>query len=150
MIEGMAPVDTTRRTLIGHSLAGYFALDVLAHDRAAFRSYVAVSPSIWWNEPRLRAGLSGLRPVAARLAVFVGQWEQELAPWQQGRPDSAELAARRPRRGMVDRARSFVEKAAEVLGPASETCFHVLPEEDHASVLPAAMGRALRFALRPR
>lgn len=146
-IAARIAVDPGRQTLLGHSLAGFFALDVLTRNPGAFQSYVAVSPSIWWDEPRLLAGLAALQPRPLRLAVFVGEWEQALAPWQQGRPDSAGLAERRTRRAMVDRARSFVARAAEALGPRAEVSFARLPEEDHASVLSAAMGRALRFAL---
>lgn len=147
LVAGRAPVDAARQTLLGHSLAGYFVLDVLAHDRSAFQCYVAVSPSIWWNESRLRAGLAAAPPVPVRLAVYVGEWEQALAPWQRGRPDSAELAGRRSRRAMVDRARAFAALAAKVLGPRSEARFEVLRGEDHASVFPAATSRALRFVL---
>ncbi|WP_029352207.1 alpha/beta hydrolase-fold protein [Bosea sp. 117] len=149
-IAGIAPLDPARQTLLGHSLAGFFALDVLTRNTSAFRSYIAVSPSIWWDEARLNAGLAAIAPPAApvRLVIAVGEWEQALAPWQQGRPDSAELAARRSRRAMVDRARLFAERAAIVLGTEARVRFDMLPEEDHASVLPAAMSRAIRFVLR--
>ena len=146
-IAGLAPVDRSRQTLLGHSLAGFFSLDVLTRDRDAFQNYVALSPSIWWDEPRLRAGLAGCGPAPVRLVIAVGEWEQALAPWQEGQADSAALAERRSRRAMVDRARRFAEAAAGVLGPQARVRFDLLPEEDHASVVPAAMSRALRFVL---
>ena len=81
LVARLCPVDPARQTLFGHSLGGFFALDVLARDARAFRNYVAVSPSIWWDEPRLVAGLGAARPAAGtRLAVLVGEWEQALAP----------------------------------------------------------------------
>lgn len=147
-IAGECPVDMTRQTLFGHSLAGYFVLDVLARDGDTFQSYVAVSPSIWWDEPRLRAGLAAAPPrPGTRLAIMVGEWEQALAPWQRDRPDRAELEQRRARRAMVDRARAFAEDAGTALGPAAQVRFEMLAGEDHASVLPVAMSRALRFVL---
>ncbi|MFT0860697.1 alpha/beta hydrolase [Ancylobacter sp. G4_0304] len=143
------PVDPGRQALIGHSLAGWFVLDVLCRNTACFQSYVAISPSIWWDEPRLLYGLAHLARGPRRLAVMVGEWEQQLAPWQQGRPQSAEMAERRARRAMADRARAFTEAAAAALGPQAEVAFTLLADEDHASIVPAAMTRALRLILRP-
>ncbi len=140
-------VDPARQTLFGHSLAGWFTLDVMARDGHAFRSHVAVSPSIWWDEARLVAGLAAERAAAPRLAVMVGEWEQALSPWQAARPEAGEMAARRARRAMVDRARDFSARAAKELGPGAQVRFELMAGEDHASILPAAMARALRFAL---
>ncbi|QFR33549.1 alpha/beta hydrolase [Ancylobacter sp. TS-1] len=146
-VAGMLPLDPARQTLFGHSLAGWLVLDALARGGATFRSHVAVSPSIWWDEARLVEGLAQARGTPARLAVLVGEWEQALAPWQASRPEAAEMAARRARRGMVDRARDFAARAARELGPQARVEFELMAGEDHASILPAAMARALRFAL---
>ncbi len=49
------------RVLVGHSLGGLFALDVLATRPAAFTGYVVMEPSTWWNNGReLAAALSAL------------------------------------------------------------------------------------------
>lgn len=141
------PVDPARHTLFGHSLGGWFTLDVMARASAAFRSYVAVSPSIWWDEARLVEGLALPRAVVPRLSLLVGEWEQALSPWQASRPEAQEMAARRARRAMVTRAQRFAERARAALGPDADVRFDMLAGEDHASILPAAMARALRFAL---
>jgi hypothetical protein len=145
------PVDPARQTLFGHSLAGWFTLDVMTRAPHAFTTYVAVSPSIWWDEARLIAGLSGAlaraQATPVRLALMVGEWEQALAPWQAARPEAAEMAPRRARRAMVDRTRAFAERAAAALAPAGEVRFERMAGEDHASILAPAMARALRFAL---
>jgi len=146
-IARRCPVDPLRQTLFGHSLAGYFALDVLARDTSAFSSYVAVSPSIWWDEERLVAGLAETQKAAVRLSIMVGEWEQALAPWQSGRPEAAEIQVRRSRRAMADRAKGFAELAGWALGPSATVQFALMPDEDHASILPIAMTRALRFVL---
>ena len=39
--------------LFGHSLAGYYVLWQLFHHQASFQRYIAISPSIWWNEHEL-------------------------------------------------------------------------------------------------
>jgi len=140
-------IDPLRQTLFGHSLAGYFVLDVLGRNTSAFSAYVAVSPSIWWDEERLVAGLAETRKAPVRLSIMVGEWEQALAPWQRERPEAQEMQARRARRAMADRARGFAELASWALGPGATVRFSLMPDEDHASIVPVAMTRALRFVL---
>lgn len=38
------------RTLVGHSLGGLFAIYALATEPQLFNAYLAISPSIWWND----------------------------------------------------------------------------------------------------
>lgn len=138
------PVDASRRVLIGHSLAGFFTLDVLARDPSAFSDYVAISPSVWWSRTRLEEGLAALRfpGRAPRVALGVGEWEQGLMPWEAASSEAARTAERRGRRAMVDGARQMAERVA---ASGAETRFWCFPEENHGSVLPVALGRALRF-----
>jgi uncharacterized protein len=42
-----------RRALMGESLAGLFVVDTLLNQPALFDDYVAVSPSLWWDEQAL-------------------------------------------------------------------------------------------------
>lgn len=140
------PLDPANQTLFGHSLAGWFVLDAMARDPGLFRTHVAVSPSIWWDEARLVEGPARVDGAGQRLAIMVGEWEQALSPWQAARPEAAEMAARRARRAMVDRARDFSGRV-RTAWPGARVHFEVMPGEDHASILPAAMARALRFAL---
>lgn len=146
LVATRCPVDATRQVLAGHSLAGFFALDVLAHDLGAFTDYIAISPSIWWDRPRLLAGLQRPRqPVRApRVAIGVGEWEQGLTPWEAGAPEAARTAERRGRRAMVENARAM---AGHIAASGAEVSFRCYPEENHGSVLPVAISRALRFVL---
>ena len=43
--------------LIGHSFGGLFAINVLASEPALFDAYIAISPSLWWDDQRLVATL---------------------------------------------------------------------------------------------
>ena len=146
LVAASCLVDTTRQVLAGHSLAGFFTLDVLAHDPDAFTDYIAISPSIWWDKPRLLAGLQQAhRPTRApRVAIGVGEWEQGLTPWEAGAPEAARTAERRGRRAMVDNAQAM---ASHIAAGGAEVSFRVYPEENHGSVLPVAISRALRFVL---
>jgi predicted alpha/beta superfamily hydrolase len=146
LVAARCPVDAGRQVLAGHSLAGFFTLDVLAHDPTAFTDYIAISPSIWWDKARLLAGLARTpRPARApRVAIGVGEWEQGLTPWEAGAPEAARTAERRGRRAMVDNARAMAERIA---ASGAEVNFRCYPEENHGSVLPVGISRALRFVL---
>lgn len=45
----------THSILIGHSLGGIFALHALVHRPQVFDAYIAISPSLWWDNQRLVA-----------------------------------------------------------------------------------------------
>lgn len=41
------------RTLIGHSLGGLFVMNTLTHHPELFNHYVAIDPSMWWDNQKL-------------------------------------------------------------------------------------------------
>lgn len=141
------PLDAARQSLFGHSLAGYFCLEALAARPKAFRSWAAVSPSIWWDEAGLRARLAAVLPGQGGPQVFmaVGEWEGEVPPWQRQAPGYAQLQARRAQRQMVGSAQALAAQISLWLGPQQLT-FRLFPEEDHASVVMVAVPRVLRLA----
>lgn len=147
-IEHEFPIDPSRRILFGHSLAGYFVLLALTRSPELFRAYVAVSPSIWWDETGLRSGLSALTFDAAKVFIAVGEWEGTLPPWQRQHQGHEEISARREQRQMIGNARRFSADLQTALG-SQNVVFHEFPGEDHISVLLISIGRALRFALTP-
>ena len=150
-IEGRYDVDPGRRVLLGHSLAGAFVLEALAVNPLAHAAYVAISPSIWACRAHLLSGIDAvgtrLPPgcSARRVMVAVGQYDQEIAPWQRGAPDQRGLRARRATRAMVDEARNCCERLASAAGSGVDVRFELCRGEDHASVVPVALSRSLRF-----
>ncbi|WP_161792396.1 alpha/beta hydrolase [Croceibacterium mercuriale] len=138
-------LDPARTTLWGHSLAGYFTLWALAHAPDSFRTYAAISPSVWWDRPLLEDGIARLSPGDRRALVCIGEWEDALPPWQARAPNATEALARRQARQMVAGARDIAGLLARALGQ-ERVQFRLLPEEDHASILSAAMPRMLRMA----
>lgn len=142
-------IDRTQRTIVGHSLAGYFVLDTLVSTPDAFSTYLAISPSIWWNRPRLLSRSAGLAATAPPLQVriTVGEYEQRLAPWQVGVPSVGTVAERREDRRMVDHARELAARLTAL--PSADVEFEVLSAEDHASVVPRSLSEGLRFAFAP-
>jgi predicted alpha/beta superfamily hydrolase len=51
-IDSLYPT-TSYRMLVGHSLGGLLVLHTLLHHPAAFQTYVAIDPSLWWDEALL-------------------------------------------------------------------------------------------------
>ncbi len=65
-----------RRAVMGESLAGLFVMDTLLNEPTLFHDYIAVSPSLWWDDrafarsaaPRLAAGETTGRRVFVSIA----------------------------------------------------------------------------------
>lgn len=144
LIGQIAPVDLARCSLAGHSYGGLFALYALFSRPGLFAAHIAGSPSIWWSdrailrfEERFRAITS---PPAGRLLITVGGAE---------RAEDARGDARRTERLAMAR---MVENATEMAGRLAESgrvsCESVVfPGENHVSVVPAMLSRAVAFAL---
>ncbi|KRE20553.1 hypothetical protein ASE66_06725 [Bosea sp. Root483D1] len=144
-IETLAPIDQTRLSLVGHSFGGLFALHALFARPGLFRSHVAGSPSIWWDDRAILATrvrfLSSPAAVALpRLLISVGSEEQS----SDERRDPQRAARLRMAR-MIDNAAEM----AEVLTASGRVaCEHVVfPGENHISVVPAMLSRAVAFTL---
>ncbi|GHC71816.1 ferri-bacillibactin esterase BesA [Pseudorhodoferax aquiterrae] len=140
------PLDSAGQTLFGHSLAGHFVLQALAARPRAFRTWAAVSPSVWWDEAGLRAALAAALPGQPDPRVFMaaGAWEDAVPPWQRQQPGYDQLVARRAQRRMVASAQALAEDMTAWLG-AERLAFRIFPDEDHASVVMVAAQRVLRF-----
>jgi len=59
------------RILVGHSLGGLFALQVLTSAPEAFDAYVAMSPSLWWDDSRLVHGAEAFFATHEGLQAFL-------------------------------------------------------------------------------
>lgn len=151
-IARMFPTDPARQAIFGHSFGGLFVLNALFTRPGTFRSYVAASPSIWFGNRTILAKrdafLAGPPPVlCSDLLVTVGDAEQASTdPESQGAGDTAKV-------DWIKRNR-MVENAAELVGSLSRSqllnvSFKQFEDENHSSVLLPAIGRSLRFALKP-
>lgn len=144
------PVNPRDRTLVGYSLGGMFALNTLFARPEAFRVICALSPSIWWNDFQL---LDKARSFAAAettggnfpsLLLTAGGREQDqpvLAP-----PGvSLEALVERTRAARMIDAAFDMGSVLDRAGLDVQTL--LLDGEDHGSVIPAALGHALRFSV---
>ncbi|HEV7257668.1 MAG TPA: alpha/beta hydrolase-fold protein [Bosea sp. (in: a-proteobacteria)] len=140
----VAPFDPLRLALIGHSYGGLFALHTLFTRPGLFAAHVASSPSIWWNDRAILATEETFRAntaaLAGRLLIAVGADEQAGAA---GTPPSRLERLHKAR--MVDNA---AEMASRLRASGKVACESVVfPGENHVSVIPAMLSRAVTFAL---
>ncbi len=149
-------VDPNHQTLYGYSLGGLFTLVALFADPTAYKTFVAASPSIWWNDRAVLEGEAAFArgveagEIAPRVLVTIGEHEQD--PPKAPPPGMTEKAAAEliARGRMVDNARELGARLAALKGrDGYEGRFHLFAGEDHLSAMAAAVGRAMDFALRP-
>lgn len=57
------------KTLVGQSLGGLLATQILFQQPQAFNNYLIVSPSLWWNQERLLA--QNITPTKEKIKVFI-------------------------------------------------------------------------------
>ncbi|MFE5321122.1 alpha/beta hydrolase [Paenibacillus sp. NPDC056579] len=134
-IERQYPVNRSRQSLFGHSLGGLFTLYTLFRRPELYRSYIAGSPSIWWNngsllqEEQAFADRIQQAPADVRLLLSAG-----------------ELELHHPMR-MLGNAEDMYNRLASHSGAGVDASFHAFAGEGHLSVLPALIGRTVQYAL---
>lgn len=139
------PIDRDRQALFGHSFGGLFVLDTLLDAPAAFTSYIASSPSLWWGDhllpERLAAGHRAEAAGRTGVRISAGGLEETPRPILAGRlPDYPAWLARNR---MIANARAF---AIGLAACGLDARFHLFEGENHGSVVPAALSRAIAFA----
>jgi len=155
-VAASVPVNPANTAIFGHSFGGLAVLQILFEHPGFFRSYIAASPSIFWNGRVVLNGEAAfLRQVtegkvAPQVLITVGG--QESAPWTKlplGNPftlDQINGMVRSLR--MVDNARELANRLAAVKGAQGYKALGVVyPDDGHLSEPPAALSRAVRLVL---
>jgi predicted alpha/beta superfamily hydrolase len=155
-IAELTTIDAGDQTLMGHSLGGLTTLHALFRRTASFQHFVAISPSIWWDDcavlayesafaDRVRAG-----QVGARALISVGGLESTLRF-----VDSPVLpASEQDFRDMIEDCRmvpntvELGERLAALRTPGFEVQTVVHEGDDHNMVPGAGLARGVRFAFR--
>ena len=149
-------VDLRNRAIFGDSLGGLFALRLLLKHPGAFRTYVAGSPSIWWNDKEVLRELPAFRrrveaqEVSPRVLIAVGALEQSIEGIRIPEGMEREGLERMIREArMVDNARELASALYAIRGSEGYVVeYHVFESETHQSVVAAAISRAIRFSLK--
>lgn len=138
LVKRKIPVDTSRLGLYGHSYSGLFVLHALFTRSDMFQTYIATSPSIWWQN---RAVVDEAKayfqqpvvPAGRKLFVLVGGKER-----RQSRPGTPP-----PMSPDMPDAQFFSQ---QLMGQdAFSTRFRLIPDKNHSEMLPASIGPAIHF-----
>lgn len=141
--------DPARTALFGHSFGGLCALYGLFTRPEAFSHWIAVSPTIYWEDFNLlphadRFGARADRPAGLKILISVGEYEERLAPFQISAADEDKRRAAQARARTESHARAMHARLAALEGVTS--AFALIRGETHMSVLPTAVNQAIRFA----
>ena len=113
------------RLLIGQSLGGLFAAEVLLKKSELFHGYLIVSPSVWWDN----GSLLNVQP------AFLT--DPSKAPKQ------VYVAVGKEGKVMVNGAKKLAALAKK--SADAKVCFRYLPEHDHANILHRAVMDGFRW-----
>ncbi len=113
------------RTIIGQSLGGLLATEILLKKPNLFENYVIVSPSLWWDHESLFQLLPSLvkKPLTAHIFVSIGS---------EGKQSEAD-------------SRKLVEALQKRSDSPSNITFAPLPQETHLTILHNSVYKALEF-----
>ncbi|OSZ80734.1 esterase [Chitinophagaceae bacterium IBVUCB2] len=122
------------KTLIGQSLGGLLATEILLKKPTLFNKYIIVSPSLWWDDASLLKQTSAIlqESFTQKTDVYIGVGKEGLAP--SAIPHVMEVDANL----LVEKLRSSKSKSLAVH-------FDYLPQEDHATISHQAVFNAFRL-----
>ncbi len=122
------------KTLIGQSLGGLFATEILLKKPTLFNKYIIVSPSLWWDNGSLLNQDSKVLQESFGQAtdIYIGVGKEGLTP------------TANPRVMEVD-ANLLAEKIQETKSKSVKVHFDYLPLENHATIMHQAVSNAFRL-----
>lgn len=122
------------KTLIGESLGGLLATEVLLKRPTLFDRYIIVSPSLWWDNGSLLNLSSTILQdsFSQKTSIYIGVGKEGLTPGDV------------PRVMEVD-ANVLADKIKQTKSKNLSVYFDYLPQEDHATIMHQAVFNALRL-----
>ncbi|MEO5675575.1 MAG: alpha/beta hydrolase-fold protein, partial [Chitinophagales bacterium] len=122
------------RTIIGESLGGLLAIEILLKQPTLFDHYIIVSPSLWWDNGSLLNLPSALLQDSfkANTEIYIGVGKEGLTPGDFPRVHEVDANL------LADKLKSSISKTLNVY-------FDYLPQEEHATVSHQAVFNALRM-----
>ena len=121
---------TTERAIIGESLAGLFVVETMVREPALFDSYIAVDPSLWWNQGEL-----------AKLAEARFRQKPEVK--------ASLFLAGSGKEGNGNVVTAFAEMLAKAAPKSLKWHHEPMPDETHLTIFHPAALKALRTMFKP-
>jgi len=120
-------------TLIGQSLGGLLATEILLRKPTLFTNYMIISPSLWWdNGSLLSQPLIATSNAKQKTAVYIAVGKEGLTPTAIPRV-------------METDANLLADKINSYKNPGITVYFDYLPHEDHASISHQAIANGLKM-----
>lgn len=125
---------SSSKTLIGESLGGLLATEILLKKPTLFNKYIIVSPSLWWDNGSLldQSPVNLQSRVLQNTDVYIGVGKEGLTPGHV--PRVMEVDANL----LADKIKSAKNKNISVY-------FDYLPQENHATIMHQAVLNALQY-----
>lgn len=122
------------RSIIGQSLGGLLAADILLKNPTLFSSYIIVSPSIWWDNGSLllQDSETSLRSIDSGINVYIGVGKEGLTPTKIPRI-------------MEEDAKVLADKLKSTQSKHVRIYLDYLPDENHATIMHQAVSNAFKI-----
>lgn len=163
-VEALVPIDRNNQAIWGWSLGGLAVVRALFTEPEAFRSFIATSPSLWYDGGAILDGEKRFadevtaKYIAPRVLITNGALEADSVALSQSyidslaRPQRAEAASYSKMRStwpsMIGGARDLAARLASLNGqPGYKVEYQLIPDENHMGSAFVAVGRAVKFAL---
>ncbi len=122
---------TTRETaIVGESLAGLFVVETFLLEPDLFDSYIAIDPSLWWNDQQLVQGAGKLLRARPKLAKTL-------------------YLASSDEKGIVRPTQQFAEVLRQTAPPGVHWHYEPMPAEKHSTIFHPAALKAFREVFKP-
>ena len=122
------------KTIIGQSLGGLLATEILFKKHSLFNTYIIISPSLWWDD----GSLLTLQPeilqsaFSKKMSVYIGVGKEGLAPG--------------PGTHIMEKdAKKLADKISMAKTNRIKVFFDYLPKENHTTVTHPAVFNAFRL-----
>lgn len=144
------PVDVKRQALFGHSFGGLLVVHALLTRPTSFSTFIASSPSIWWEDKQVLMSLPAIRKLnpasAPQVQISVGAQEDDTPKGNY----SAEILALLASRPMIPAARDLSAQLGALPGWTGKVTYIELAGEDHGTAWLPALSRGMqRFMEQP-
>ncbi|WP_298224829.1 alpha/beta hydrolase-fold protein [Flavobacterium sp.] len=122
------------KMIIGQSLGGLLATEILFEKPTLFDTYIIISPSLWWNDGSILKQNPEIlnENFKQKTAIYIGVGKEGLAPAKN--PHVMEIEANI----LADKLKQSKNKNVKVY-------FDYMPEEDHATSSHPALFNAFRL-----
>lgn len=122
------------KTIIGQSLGGLFAAEVLLKKPTLFNKYIIISPSLWWDNGSLlnQNSIVLTESFNQQTDIYIGVGKEGLTPTEI--PRVMEVDANL----LADKIKGTKSKKVNVF-------FDYLPQENHATIMHQAVSNSFRL-----